>query len=262
MSFVHRSSSQWFRIEQPRSRPLMRLFCFPFAGGGTLAFRPWVAELPTEIELIAANLPGREFRSKEASCTSIDQLVEALCEAIVPMLGTPYAMFGHSMGAILAYELSHKLQALGMPAPKLLIASAAAAPHLSGRDESGEAPSQKELLSMLKKLGGVPPEVFEHPEILDMFLPILRSDLSLLHSYEPQKRFPLKHPIVAYGGRADEIPEADLAAWQHCTSAPFALRMFDGNHFYHQEQSNQFLNELVKDVRHFCQKKTNESESK
>jgi medium-chain acyl-[acyl-carrier-protein] hydrolase len=227
----------------------VRLFCFPFGGGGSLAFRPWVGTFPPTVELDAVQLPGRESRFSEPALTSWPPLVNALADAIAPFLDLPFAFYGHSLGTLVAFELALELRRRRMRLPFHLL--------VSGRNAPNRAPSRRrpldlsddEFVAELRALDGTPEEVFAHPELLEILLPILRADFRLNATYTHGDEPPLDLPVTAYGGRHDaEAAEQDLAAWSEVTTGPFQLRMMPGGHFFVNTHRDSFLRSLIDDL--------------
>ncbi|HWQ56282.1 MAG TPA: alpha/beta fold hydrolase [Bryobacteraceae bacterium] len=228
-----KAGAAWFPGVESQPAARLRLFCFPHAGGGAAAFRRWAERFPKEIAVCPVRLPGRESRASEPPFDRMEPLVEALGEAIMPHIGQPFAFFGHSMGAGIAFELARWLRRRGEPLPAILLASGARAPQYRLNWTPGPEPTETELLEQLRRLEGIPQEALEDPEVMRLVLPALRADTSLYRNYTYQPEPPLACPIRAYGGEADpNVAREHLEAWSHQTTASFALAMFPGGHFY------------------------------
>jgi medium-chain acyl-[acyl-carrier-protein] hydrolase len=215
----------------------LRICCFPYAGGGASAFRPWADELPADVsrdtELWAVNLPGREVRLSEAPFSEIGPLTEQLGRELLPRLTPPYVFFGHSMGALLSFEIARQLHAKGLPGPAHIFVSGQRAPQLLGQRPHVHDRPDAVILKKLRRLGGTPEEVLQNPELRELLLPILRADLSVCERYAYEDGEPLTCSLTAFGGKSDrEVSAAELSAWQAQTSGSFALRMFPGGHFF------------------------------
>jgi medium-chain acyl-[acyl-carrier-protein] hydrolase len=209
------------------------LFLLPFAGGGASAFRAWPAALPSDIEIYALQLPGRENRITEPPFGSLPDLVRELANDISGLTREPFAFFGHSMGALVAFELSRELRRRGQNEPVHLVVSGFRAPQLPPRQPPLHHLADASLADELKGLGGTPPEVFNKPEILELVLPALRADLALSETYEYRSEPPLSCRISAWGGRQDAyLNETELHGWSAATSGPFAVQRFHGGHMY------------------------------
>ena len=200
------------------------------------------------VELIAAQLPGRESRLREAPVTDAKALAAALRVAIAPHADRPFAFFGHSMGALLALELAHALRAAGAPQPGRLIVSGCSAPHVPGALKLDAALTDAQLLDAVRELQGTPQEVLDHPEMSSLLLPVLRADLALCASYAADSRPPLECPVFAYGGREDEVEPEGLLEWQRYTTRPLSVRMFPGGHFFIQSSVSRVLMQLAGDL--------------
>ena len=219
-----------------------RLFCFPYAGGGATWFP---APIPN---LCPVRFPGRESRLAEAPFEKIRPLIDALAAAIDPYLDRPFAFFGHSMGAAIAFELARELRRRGRPLPRILIASAARAPQFRRDHVPPPPPSDADLLAELRRLGGMPAEVLDDPAVLHTILPALRADAALYRAYTYTDEPPLACPIRAFGGVDDvRIAPEHLQGWAEQTTADFAMRQFPGGHFYFK-QGGDFLRALAEDL--------------
>ena len=241
-------ASAWFPdAAAPRA---MRLFCFPYAGGGTGAFAAWRQRLPA---VCPVRLPGRESRAAEAPFDRMAPLIDALAAAIAPYLDRPFAFFGHSMGAAVAFELARQLRRLGLPQPCLLVASAARAPQFRLDYTPPPAPSEQQFLAELRRLEGLPTEALEDPALLAAILPALTADAALYRNYTYAADAPLACPIRAYGGSGDSnVRSEHLEAWAAQTTAPFAVRLFPGGHFFLQAGKEAVLHALAEDLEQAC----------
>jgi surfactin synthase thioesterase subunit/glycosyltransferase involved in cell wall biosynthesis len=225
------------------SRPA--LFWFPHAGGGTAARQ--VDDL--RYAVVQIRLPGRESRLAEAPFTRMAPLVEALGAAIQPHLDRPFAFFGHSMGAIVAFELTRLLRRRGLPLPRILIASAARAPQFRRNHVPPPDPPDDQLLADLRRLEGISPELLEDPSVATAILPALRADTALYRNYVYTEDDPLDCPIRAYGGTEDpNIEPHHLERWREQTRSSFAVRRFPGGHFYLRSSREEFRAALEEDL--------------
>lgn len=211
----------------------LRLFCFPYAGSGASVFRGWSAEIAAGIEVCPIQFPGRENRWGEPPFTRMSSLVEALAEALWPLLDTPFAFFGHSMGALIGFELARHLRRKGGKEAAHLIASGARAPQLPDPDEPIHHLPDAALIERLLKLRGIPGEVLGNDDLMKLLLPALRADLELCEMYRYTDEEPLNCRVSAYAGRHDQkAPSEDVAAWGAQTANEFSLRVFPGDHFF------------------------------
>jgi surfactin synthase thioesterase subunit len=232
---VDRSAGPWVvddgRAEDSGSPS--RLFCFAHAGGGPSFYRPWGAFLRPEIAVRRVLLPGRELRLEEPPFRHIADLVDSLCAALEPQLDRPYALFGHSMGAVIAYEVARRVSGAGTAGPRCLIVSGRKAPGLPANRPPLSALSDDEFVSAVARLGGIPPEVLNEPSLISMLLPALRADYELAETYEPLPGGRLDCPVVAYLGTSDpEVEYTQMLDWREVTTGDFTMRVFRGGHFY------------------------------
>jgi len=227
----------------------LRLFCFPYAGAGTAAYNKWPQQLPADIVVAPARLPGRESRLAEPPFRRMEPLVEALAEAIKPYLDKPFAFFGHSMGAVVAFELACTLRAMGLPLPAVLLVSGARAPRFRLNHAPAPAPSDEEFMRELERLEGIPREVLADRELLKVILPALKADAELYRNYVYREKEPLICPIRAYGGVADpNVRPEHLKAWAEHTTGPFAVRLFEGGHFFIETARAELLDAVASEL--------------
>jgi medium-chain acyl-[acyl-carrier-protein] hydrolase len=247
-----RAATRWVVDDGPAedSGAFRQLFCFAHAGGGPAFFRPWRAPLAPDIAVHRVLLPGREWRLEEPAFRHITELVGPLCAALEPYLDQPYALFGHSMGAVVAYEVACRFPGPSRAGPTCLI--------VSGRRALGLGPSSRplsglpddEFLAEVGRLNGIPPEVLNEPELLDMLLPTLRADFELAETYQPLPGGRLSCPVVAYLGTDDpEVDYEGVLAWREVTTGEFSMRAFRGDHFYLKGGRPDVLNAVRDDLR-------------
>jgi medium-chain acyl-[acyl-carrier-protein] hydrolase len=221
----------WFFCPAPTAQAPVRLFCFPYAGGGVPAFRSWPQALP-EIEIWIANLPGRGSRFSERLLTSMPDLVEALARHLPLNDDRPFAFLGHSMGARVAFELARGLRGWRRPLPTHLFVAACPAPQLPPRSPVHNLPPAA-FLAELQRRGGIPAEILAEPELLDLLLPIVRADLLLYETAVYRDEPPLISSITAFGGQEDPIVSFEsLSAWSAQTSGTFQQMNLPGDHFF------------------------------
>src|SRR5215208_1692201 len=234
--------TDWLTVLKPQREATLRLFCFPYAGGGSTIFRQWAPYLPETIELYAVQFPGRESRMREPALTDLCTLVEELARAIMPFLDRPYAFFGHSMGALVAFELARRLSDERGPAPIHLLLSGRSAPQLPITDRAIYNLPEPEFIEEVRHLNGTRGEVLAHPDLKHIVLPLLRADFAVCQTYRYEPAPPLQCRITALGGLQDEwTTRESLDAWREQTSSTFNLRMFPGNHFFIEQSLTQLL---------------------
>lgn len=244
-------NQQWFRYWQRKPHASLRLFCFPYAGGGASIFHTWSASLPAKIEVCPVQLPGRENRILEQPFSHIQALTHALAQALHPYLDMPYAFFGHSMGALLSFELTHYLQNMGggNAGPEHLFVSAFRAPHLPDPSLPIHHLPEPAFVEELRRLQGTPEEILQNAEFLHLLLPLLRADFTVCETYVCERDTRLKCPITAFGGLQDEEVSCEmLSAWSQHTSQSFKLHYVAGSHFFLQTAQAELLQVIVQDL--------------
>jgi surfactin synthase thioesterase subunit len=242
--------AKWFQRFGPAygSRAL-RLFCFHYAGGSAASFRDWQSLLPPYVEVVAVQLPGRENRFAEQAFQDMRPLTEAVADAMAAgELDTPYAFFGFSMGARVALAVTHLLRERGLPQPSSMFAASSCAPFL-GLPVRGWNESDEGLIAYLRELGGTAAEVFDSEELLDMYLPIVRADLTVVGTCPPRGGLPLAVPLRAFTGADDtQAPAGLMRDWYRETSAGFSLTTVSGGHFFDPAGTTQMIDEIASDL--------------
>ena len=212
--------------------PQVRLFCFPYAGAGPSIFRSWQADVLDGIQVCGVYLPGRGDRFGEPPFTRVGPLIGVLADHIRPYLDVPAAFFGHCMGALVGFELARRLGEEGRE-PIHLVVSALPGPSLLRGTPPLHALPKADFVSSLTGLNGIPAELLEHDDLLDMMLPTLRADFELCETYEYRAGRPLQCRISAYcGGRDPRCPTGLVESWRAETVGKFSSRFFPGDHFF------------------------------
>jgi len=226
-------TNSWLSSWSPNSKARLRLFCSPYAGGSSLVFRDWHKTLPRAVEVCPIQLPGRGSRLREASFTQLSALVVALAEALQPQLEMPFAFFGHSMGAIINFELARLLRKEYGLTPLHLFVSGRRAPQVPRREPVTHNLPEPEFLRELSRLKGTPTEILTNFELMQLMLPVLRADFALCETYTYVAEAPLTCPISAFGGLQDRrVTSQDLEDWRKQTNSFYRLRMLPGDHFF------------------------------
>jgi medium-chain acyl-[acyl-carrier-protein] hydrolase len=216
----------------PNSAAEVRLHCLPFPGAGASAYLPWAEFLPSWVELCAVQLPGREDRFLEELLTRFPDVVEAVTAALAPAVAGPYALFGHSGGALLAYEVARALAVRGLPQPVHLFVSGENAPGYPPVEAPAHTLPDAAFLEAVRTRGGLDEELLANEEMLELILPIMRADFTWYETYRPAQGTQLNCPITAYAGRADELVDsAGMRRWGEFTTGPFEVCTVDGDHF-------------------------------
>ena len=237
------ATGDWVACPQPRPDATSRLICFPYAGGGASAFKDWAALIPEDIELCIVQMPGREERLREPLITDMTVLVEALSQELLAYTDRPFAFFGHSMGAMVSFEVARQLRTMNAPMPRHLFLSSRAAPHLQDTSEPLRFLDNEVFIDRLHALyGAVPDAIRQSTELQKVFLPILRADVTLLETHAFVTGQPLDCPVTVLGGTADPaISKTMLAGWSENTSGEFEQHEFEGGHFYVHAEKDQLV---------------------
>ncbi len=232
---AYRLQDEWLGFPDPRPAAEARLFCLPFAGAGASAFREWPSAFGSRVEVVPVHLPGRERRMREPLAIDPARIAEAVAEAA----DRPYAIFGHSMGARLGFEVVRELRRTGGPLPVRLYPSGINPPHLptAGPFAGLSKLDDEALLAGVVAGGGIPEAVVAVPELLSFFLPVLRADLTWVDDYTFTEGPPLPVPVVAFAGETDPVaPPSRMDGWHRHTAAGFTLHTLPGGHFFVTEQ--------------------------
>ena len=233
----------------------LRLYCLPYAGSSASVYVRWKRRLPAWIEVVPVELPGRGRRLGEPLETTVTGVLDRIERDVRPVPGQAFAVFGHSLGAILAFELGHRLESSGF-APAVVFVSGTRAPGCRDLERYASAQSDAELRAELERLGGTPASVLADPELMELALPVLRADFRVAGSYgassrtdgsamtssrvgEPQRK--LRAPLVALGGASDETTRDMLAAWRDHTESEFAMHVLPGGHFFIHTSESELL---------------------
>lgn len=228
---------RWFPVRSPSLPAEVQLLAFPHAGGAASSFRSWKKRLPDFIELRAAQLPGREMRFSEPPLLDWHEIVAKAAGEIAAIDSKPIILFGHSMGAVLAFEVARSLRRYHRLAIGGLVVSGHCAPHLNPRSPSVRHLEGKNLLKRLGELyGGIPSEVLGEPELIQLLWRVAQADVTVAETYRYVDELPLDCPLLAFGGKSDPwVSDWELALWDRQTSGPFCATLLPGGHFYLQE---------------------------
>lgn len=228
-------NSTWFRRFTTAAGDGPRLVCFPHAGGSATAFKELAQALPANFDVVCVQYPGRQDRFREEPFTSVASLVEAVAEELAREVaaddGRPYALFGHSMGSLVAFETARLLAQRDLPGPQRLFLSGRGGP------ETDSAPyhlyDDADVLADVRRLGGTEQGMLDDPDILELVMPALRADYAALGAYSWRGGEPLAVPVTALTGDSDPMMTVqDAHTWQAYTTGDFAVQVFSGGHFY------------------------------
>jgi surfactin synthase thioesterase subunit len=232
----------------PQAR--LRLFCFPSAGSGVSLLHSWFKDMPLDYEVCAIQPPGREDRHLEPPFRRMAPLVAMAADALAPVLELPYALFGHSLGALTAFEVARELRRRGLPAPVRLFVSSRIAPQLAPRFGSiHHLPESEFIKELAVRYGPIPSLILSDPELMALFFPVLRSDIEVLETYTYRAEEPLDMPISVLSGASDPmVDEAGMHAWAEQTSSTTTVRILAGDHFFPKAARETFLNAISGDL--------------
>lgn len=236
------ASERWLAFARFAEGGRKNVFCFPFAGGGASFYRGWLPFAPPSIALCPLQPPGREERFVEKPFDSMEALVLGATEALIPHLGQPYALFGHSLGAMACYEIACALRERGEPMPVHLFVSGAPAPHLAHLIPPLYELPDAQFLEAVQRYGGLPDEVLRSRELLAPLIARLRADFKISGTYRYSERPPLAVPITAFAGRDDDVVTPQLVEpWREHTTAAFQSEIYGGGHFFIAQHAREIV---------------------
>ncbi|MEU3191262.1 alpha/beta fold hydrolase [Streptomyces sp. NPDC006992] len=245
-------TDRWLRRMAAAPNARTRLICFPHAGGSAGFFFPLLKSLPGTVEAYAVQYPGRQDRLAEPSLTSVDELVDAVCEVLRQEPAMPLVLFGHSMGATLAFEVARRRERSGSGSPLGLIVSGRRAPSLQ-RTETVHQRDDEGLVAEIRRLSGTDDSLLDDPEIRRMFLPALRADYRAIETYRMAPGPPLRCPLSVFVGDADpRVSVAEAEAWRGQAGGEISLQVFPGGHFYLSDRPEEFSDRLTTELTRFC----------
>lgn len=227
------------------------LHCLPYAGGGAMTYLGWQDRLPASVEVLPCRVPGRDDRFGEPPLDSFARVLEHLDETLLPALRPPYALFGHSMGALVAFGVARRARERGLPPPVRLFVSGMNAPQLAGpTSRAVDDRSDAELMEHMRRIGGAPEVLEQDPELLELYMPLIRADMKVVETFRCDPEEPLECPISVWGGRDDVLTHHEgLDAWRSQTRDDFRLRLLPGRHFFLSTCTDQLLSALAGDLR-------------
>jgi len=243
------TGSRWLAVSALNPHAQLRLFCFPYSGAGAFVFRAWLRSFPAHIEVCPVRLPGRESRIDEPLITEMQSLAQMTAAGLRPYLDRPFAFFGHSMGALLSFELARYLRRHHGISPVRLFVGGHGAPHLANDDPPMYDLPEIEFVTKLRDMNGTPEEVLDDAELRQLILPTLRADFAVCETYVYEDDEPLDCPISAFGGAQDTyVSRQDLEAWRAHTASHFAVRVFPGDHFFLKTARSFLIRAILRDL--------------
>jgi medium-chain acyl-[acyl-carrier-protein] hydrolase len=245
--------NRWLLFPKRNPGAALRLFCFHYAGGSAQAFRTWPTNLPSTVEIGMIQLPGRGRRRAEPKITHLLPLSRIVAREIQQYIDKPFAFFGHSMGALLCFEVARSLRRANRLEPVHLFISATEAPHRRNHGEQLSTLPRPALIKKLQEYEGAPATALRNEELMDLMLPTIRADFALCETYEYSPEAPMSCPLTIYGGTEDPKVELErLAAWGEMSVGPSNMRMFPGGHFYIVTLQSTFLRTFASDLLQLC----------
>jgi surfactin synthase thioesterase subunit len=239
------TASRWFRRYPAATGPRLRLVCLPHAGGAASFFHAWGGAFGPDVEVLAARYPGRQDRIADPFLEDMASLADAVTAALPPFLDRPLALFGHSMGASLAYEVTLRLQQRYGFRPAGLFVSGREAPHqVTPKDI--HLRDDEQLVAEVHRLGGADTALLDDPGLRELVLPAIRSDFKVSGTYCAAEPVPVEPPVTAYVGDQDpNVSPADVEAWAQVAPGGFSLRVFPGGHFYLEPERDALIRDLA-----------------
>lgn len=221
-----------FFVVKPVTNPRVRVFCFPFAGGSVNTYFSWKEEFVDDVELVLVQPPGRGARILEKAHESMQDYISELLKHPDYMTDVPYILFGHSLGARVAFELASQLIDKNCPAPVSLVASGSRAPHTNNRNAPTFDLPEDEFVHEIIRLNGTPIEITQNEEMMSLVLPVLRADIKVAETYLAEKHA-MPFPIVVFSGDSDpSINDEEVQAWQELSEFEVEMNMLPGDHFF------------------------------
>ena len=243
-------TGSWFvNVGKPSRSRVFDLYCLPHAGGSASAYSLWPGFAPRWLRVRPIELPGHGSRLSEQPYRDLATLAEHLAREIIRVATSPFALFGHSMGGLIAYETTRALRRLAGPVPVRLFLSSMAVPSLLIANPRLHQAADDDFVEKLRFFDGTPPEVLQSDELLEAMLPVMRADFEILGTYQYHMESRLETPITVFGGLDDRIVHSDeLPEWQDLTSSA-RIKLFPGGHFYIKDEAAGVMEEITKDLR-------------
>ena len=244
-----KNTNSWFPYSQPRPESRLRLFCLPYAGSGAIIYRKWHERLSPLVEVLPVQLPGRGNRMGESPITSIGGMIQSIAQAMPPYLDKPFAFFGHSMGALVSFELARLIRKERGQSPVQLFLSGRRAAHIPATGPPTYNLPEPEFINELRHLNGTPGKVLDNQELMALMIPILRADFQVCQTYVYSSEDPFTCPLTVFGGINDpQVSRKRLQAWKKHSTGPFMLRMLQGDHFFLHSSESVLLDVLSNEL--------------
>lgn len=243
-------NSKWIRFGKNRIDSEKCMICIPFAGSGASLFAGWQRVMGNEIEVLPIQLPGREERIAEKPLTSIDDVVNSIIQAVVPVInGRKFVVFGHSMGGLIAYALTAKLEKEYDLSPELCVISASSINICTKKQRVSEM-NDDELIQELSSYGGMDEQLLSLPDYLKMYLNIIRNDYKLIEDFGASEKVKVHSPLRLYYGTEDNLfDKEDMKSWYGLTSSVVTERVFEGDHFFIKKHVEDICMDVLDNIR-------------
>ena len=235
-------TNKWIRTPRANPGARLRLLCLPYSGGAASIFHTWPQLLPMSVEVCAVELPGHGARILEKPFRRMEPLLDALIGATEDLRAGPFAVFGHSLGGTLAFELARELDRRDLLPPRGIFVGGAVPPHRRHPVLDWHTLPDAELVDVLDRINGIPQQILQEQELLDMILPGIRGDLELLSTYRYVEEEPLRAPLWAFAGSSDPLAKPEqIAAWSELAPSGYAFSEVPGGHFFLSTNREAFL---------------------
>lgn len=242
-------NKSWLAYIASKNHAKVKLFCFPYAGSSCHYYRKWQNFINEAIQVCPVEIPGRGLRFHETAVTHLPSLIKLIARDMIPHLNKPFAFFGHSMGALIAFELLRVIEKDAGLIPEILFVSGCSAPQRYGRESPVHTLPNSEFIEKVKEMNGTPPELFENRELMQIYVPILKADFAMCENYSYIASSPLSCPIVAFGGSDDiEVSESQLNMWGEQTADRFDKHIVSGDHFFIDKEMPFILGIIQKEL--------------
>ncbi|WP_037684171.1 thioesterase II family protein [Streptomyces griseus] len=243
MSVNASDAAVWLRRFGTVAGPKQRLVCFPHAGGSASTFRSWRRGLPGDVELLTVRYPGREDRITEPFVEDMDEMAGEIAAELAPLLDSGLVLFGHSMGAALAFEVALLLEGEHGRGPAMVVVSGRSGPGTGGRDLPDD--NDESVIDFAKSLGSLNSAAYDDEDLRPLLLPALRADLRMIKNHCPQPGRTIKSPLLIYVGDSDpDVTVSEAYAWSHASIGESSVKVFPGGHFYLVDSEAEVLDDL------------------
>lgn len=243
--------NKWFSVSKTKANPTLRVICIPYVGGSAAVYRNWDKYSNSNVQFLSLQLPGRGSRYSEQPYTEMNSLINDLSIVMGELLlesNIPYIIYGHSMGALIGFELTRMIARKGYKLPSYVVVSGAAAPDIVKNEKKYSLPTE-ELKDILRYYNGTPKEILEDDELLEMFLPCIRSDLEIVEEYKFTIDNLLPCSIIAIGGENDHLVSlSEIKQWENHTQKDFHYKLYEGDHFFLKDRAKDIVRYVTENV--------------